>query len=324
MNSLKKLLAMLVSAAALVGPAHAAYPERPVNLVIPFAPGGFVHLVGLLLSERMGSILGQPVVVMNQPGANGVIAATNVARAAPDGYTLMLTTASVMGVTPHLMKTVPFDARNGFTAVGQVAQTSNVFVVNPKSGIKSFKDLVDAARRSQITYGSTGNGSIQQIAGELLQRELGTKILNIPYKGTGPALIDLVGGQITFMLGDATALPYVKAGTLSAIAISPARTTALPGVPGLAEAAAAAGIPKYQIPTLWYGIVGPKGLPAEVVATLNKALSQTLAMPEVRQKLIEGGATPAEDSSSAFLADVMRSDYVRYGQMLKTINVTVD
>ena len=324
MTSIKKLLAVVLSAAALAGPAHAAYPEKPVNLVIPFAPGGFVHLVGLLLSENLSSALGQPVVVLNQPGANGLLAASSVARAPSDGYTLMLTTASVLGVTPHLMKSVPFDSRTDFTAIGQVAQTSNVFVVNSKSGIKSFKDLVDKARQSQIAYGSTGNGSIQHIAGEVLQREVKSQVLHVPYKGTSPALVDLVGGQITFVLGDATALPYIKAGTLSAIAVSPKASAALPGVPGLAEAAAAAGIPNYTIPALWYGIVGPKGLPADVVAKLNKALAETLAKPAVREKLIAGGAIPAENTSSAFLADVIRSDHLRYGEMLKTINVTLN
>jgi len=324
MTSIKKLLAVVLSAAALAGPAHAAYPDKPVNLVIPFAPGGFVHLVGLLLSENLSSALGQPVVVLNQPGANGLLAASSVARAPSDGYTLMLTTASVLGVTPHLMKSVPFDSRTDFTAIGQVAQTSNVFVVNSKSGIKSFKDLVDKARQSQIAYGSTGNGSIQHIAGEVLQREVKSQVLHVPYKGTSPALVDLVGGQITFVLGDATALPYIKAGTLSAIAVSPKASAALPGVPGLAEAAAAAGIPNYTIPALWYGIVGPKGLPADVVAKLNKALAETLAKPAVREKLIAGGAIPAENTSSAFLADVIRSDHLRYGEMLKTINVTLN
>jgi tripartite-type tricarboxylate transporter receptor subunit TctC len=328
MKRLNKLISVFAAATAIfAAPARAAgYPEKPVTLVIPFAPGGFVHLVGLLLSENMSTSLGQPLVIMNQPGANGIVAASSVARAAPDGYTLLLTTASILGVTPHLTKSVPFDSRSDFTAIGQIAQTSNIFVVNPKSGIKTFKDLAEKARQkdSAVSYGSTGNGSLQHIAGEVLQREVKTKVLHVPYRGTAPAMVDLVGGNLSFMLGDASALPYVKAGTLSAIAVSPKAIPALPGVPGLAEAIAEAGLPNYAIPTLWYGIVGPKGVPADVVAKVNSALAETLAKPAVREKLIAGGAMPAENSSSAFLANTIRTDYQRFGDMLKTINVTID
>ena len=324
MTRIQKLLAAVFAAAALAAPAQAAYPDKPITLVIPFAPGGFVHLVGLLLSENMSKELGQPVVVMNRPGANGTVAATSVAKAAPDGYTVMLTTSSVLSVTPHLLTKLPYDPRGDFTAVGQVAQTSNFFVVNPASGIKSFRELVEQARHSQISYGSTGNGSLQHIAGEVLQREVKAKVMHVPYKGTAPALVDLVGGQITFVLGDATALPYIQAGTLRAIAVSPKPSAQIPGVPGLAEAAAAAGIPNYAIPTLWYGIIGPKGLPPDVLGKLNRALADTLAKPEVREKLQAGGAIPAENTSSAFLADEIRNDFRRYGQMLKTIDVTLN
>ena len=307
--------------------AHANdFPKKPVTLVIPFAPGGFVHLVGLMLSEAMSASLGQPVVLVNQPGANGIVAASIVARATPDGYTLMLVTTSIVDVVPHLVKNVPFDSRTDFTSIGMVANTSNIFVVSPKSGIKSFKELADKARQKAeaVSYGSSGNGSIQHIAGEVLQREVGTKVLHVPYKGTGPALIDLVGGQLSFVLGDASALPYVKAGTLTAIAVSPRTMAALPGVPSLTDAAAAAGLPKYVIPTLWYGIIGPKGISQDIQAKLNGALVEALAKPSIREKLIAGGATPAENVSAAYLQDTIRSDYIRYGEMIKSINVTLD
>jgi tripartite-type tricarboxylate transporter receptor subunit TctC len=249
-----------------------------------------------------------------------------VASAAPDGYTLLLVTTSILAVTPHLVKTKPFDPRNDFSSVGMVANTSNIFVVNPKSGIKSFKDLAAQARQKPeaVSYGSTGNGSIQHIAGEVLQREVNTKVLHVPYKGTGPALVDLVGGQLSFVLGDASALPYVQAGTLTAIAVSPQPMAVLPGVPSLAQAVADAGLPNYAIPTLWYGIIGPKGIPQDVLTRLNVALKDALAKPAVREKLIAGGAIPADNTSIAFLQDAIRSDFVRYGDMLKTINVTID
>lgn len=328
MKAFKKIARVSLLMLALAAPFARAndFPNKPVTMVIPFAPGGFVHLVGLLLSESMSASLKQPVVLVNQPGANGLVAATNVTRAAPDGYTVMLVTTSILAVTPHLVKNVAFDARNDFSAIGKVADTSNIFVVSPKSGIKTFKDLADRARQKPdaVSYGSTGNGSIQHISGEVLQREVGTKVLHVPYKGTGPALVDLVGGQLSFVLGDASALPYVQAGTLNAIAVSPRPMAALPGVPSLTEAAAAAGMPKYVIPTLWYGIIGPKGIPQDVLAKLNGALAEALAKPAIREKLIAGGAIPADNSGSAFLQDTIRSDFVRYGDMLKSINVTID
>lgn len=328
MKAFKKIARVSLLMLALAAPFARAndFPNKPVTMVIPFAPGGFVHLVGLLLSESMSASLKQPVVLVNQPGANGLVAATNVTRAAPDGYTVMLVTTSILAVTPHLVKNVAFDARNDFSAIGKVADTSNIFVVSPKSGIKTFKDLADRARQKPdaVSYGSTGNGSIQHISGEVLQREVGTKVLHVPYKGTGPALVDLVGGQLSFVLGDVSALPYVQAGTLNAIAVSPRPMAALPGVPSLTEAAAAAGMPKYVIPTLWYGIIGPKGIPQDVLAKLNGALAEALAKPAIREKLIAGGAIPADNSGSAFLQDTIRSDFVRYGDMLKSINVTID
>ena len=320
----RRSLLLLALAAPFVQAAD--FPSKPITMVIPFAPGGFVHLVGLMLSESMGASLGQPVVLANQPGANGVVAAGNVMRAAPDGYTVMLTTMSILDVTPHLLKNPPFDPRSDFSSIGMVAETSNIFVVNPASGIKTFKDLVDKARQKPegVSYGSTGNGSIQHISGEVLQREVNTKVLHVPYKGTGPAMIDLVGGRLSFVLGDATALPYVKSGALTAIAVSPKPMAALPGVPSLSEAAAAAGVPKYAIPSLWYGIIGPKGMPQDVLARLNAALVETLAKPSVREKLIAGGAIPADNTSIGYLQDTIRSDFARYGDMLKTINVTID
>jgi len=324
-RQIPRLLLLLLALATSLARA-ADFPVKPVTLVIPFAPGGFVHLVGLMLSESMSSALGQPVVLINQPGANGLVAAASVARAAPDGYTLLLVTTSILAVTPHLVKTKPFDPRNDFSSIGMVANTSNIFVVNPKSGIKSFKDLAAQARQKPeaVSYGSTGNGSIQHIAGEVLQREVNTKVLHVPYKGTGPALVDLVGGQLSFVLGDASALPYVQAGTLTAIAVSPQPMAVLPGVPSLAQAVADAGLPNYAIPTLWYGIIGPKGIPQDVLTRLNVALKDALAKPAVREKLIAGGAIPADNTSIAFLQDAIRSDFVRYGDMLKSINVTID
>jgi tripartite-type tricarboxylate transporter receptor subunit TctC len=326
MTLLRNLVASLGVLLFSIGASAADYPTRPITLVVPFAPGGFVHLVALMLSDSMTSILGQPVVVINRPGANGNLAADTVARADPDGYTIMLPTASILTINPHLYKNITFDPLKDFVAIGEIANTSNLFVVSPGSGIKTFKDLVDRARAKpdSVSYGSTGSGSIQHIAGESLKRQANVSLIHVPYKGVGPALTDVIGNRLTFVFSDATSIPYVKSGKLVALAVSPRHLADLPDVPALTDVVGPAGVPGYSAPTLWYGLVAPKGTPPEIVAKLNAALSQTLKRPDVREKLLAYGALPAEDTSSDYLAGVIRSDFARYATMLKTLSITVD
>ncbi|OVZ55095.1 hypothetical protein CDO44_22895 [Pigmentiphaga sp. NML080357] len=329
MKAFTMFAARLAAAGALLlGPAaHAAdYPAKPITLVVPFASGGFVHMVALMLSEHMGPLLGQPVVVLNQPGANGMLAAGAVARAAPDGYTLLLPTASILTINPHLYKNVQFDARTDFAPIGQVVNTSNIFVVNPASGIRTFKELVDKARSAPdaVSYGSSGTGSIQHIAGEALQEQAKVKLLHVPYKGIGPAITDVASGNLTTVLADASSIPFIKSGRLRAIAVSPRAIDELADVPALADAAAAAGIPGYAAPALWYGVVAPKGTPAAIVEKLNAALAATLKKPDVRAKLLAAGAIPPEDTGSAFLARAIRTDYARYGAQIKSLNISIE
>lgn len=318
-------LAILLLACAL--PAHAAdFPTRPITLVVPFAPGGFVHAVALMLAESMGATLGQPVVVMNQPGVNGSLAANNVARAAPDGYTVFLPTASILVINPHLYKSVTYDPRTDFVPVGTIVSTSNIFVVNPASGIKSFKDLVERAKAKPdaVSYGSSGNGSIQHLAGALMEQQAGVKLLHVPYKGIGPAVTDVMSGNLTFVFSDASAIPNVKGGKLTAIAVSPRALDELPGAPALAEAAAAAGMPGFTPPVLWYGLVVPKGTPPDVVARLNEAMTKAIRTTAIRERLLASGALPADNTSGDALAAVIRSEYEKYGAMLKAMNIQAE
>jgi tripartite-type tricarboxylate transporter receptor subunit TctC len=319
--ALRTLAATLALALATV--AHAAYPDRPITLVVPFAPGGFVHAVALMFGESMGAILGQPVVVVNQPGVNGSLAANNVAKAAPDGYTIFLPTTSILTFNPHLYKAVQYDPRTDFVPIGTIVNTSNVFVVNPGSGIKTLKDIIDRARErpGQVAYGSSGNGSVQHIAGELLEQQAKIKLLHVPYKGIGPAVTDVMGGSLTFVFSDASAIPNVKGGKLTAIAVSPKPLEELPGVPGLSDAASAAGIPSFAPPVLWYALIAPKGTPPDVVAKLNDALAQSLRKPDIRAKLVASGAVPADDPSGQYLSGVIRTEYDKYGALLKAMNI---
>lgn len=302
------------------------YPSKPIVLVVPFAPGGFVHTVAQMFAESMGSDLNQSVVVLNRPGANGNVAADFVAKAEPDGYTVFLPTASILTINPHLYKGLQFDALKDFAPVGLIANTSNVFVVSPRSGIKSFKDLVDRARANpgSISYGSSGAGSIQHIAGESLKRQANVELIHVPYKGIGPAVIDVMGDRLTVVFSDASAIPHVKGGKVVALAVSPKRLDELADVPAVSEVVAAAGVPDYAPPAIWYGIVAPRGTSKEILATLNAALAKALKKPEIREKLIASGALPAEDPSGDAFGRLIAADHARYAAMLKTLNITVD
>ena len=328
MLNVRKLLPLAASLMLVTATAASAndYPTKPITLVIPFAPGGFVHAVGLMMSDGMSKVLGQSVVVTNQPGANGIVAANAVAKAAPDGYTIFLPTDSILTVNPHLYKNVQYDPHVDFVTIGQIVNTSNLFVVQAESNIKTFKDLVDFARSrpDAVSYGSSGAGSVQHLAGETLRQQAGVKLLHIPYKGVAPALTDVVGGNLTVLFSDASGIPQVKAGKLRAIAVSPKRLDDLPGVPSLSEAAVAAGLPNYQAPTLWYGLVAPKGTPASIIAKLNAAMTETMKRPDIRQRMLAAGATLAENTTGEFFASVIKADHERYGTLIKSLNIQVE
>lgn len=326
----RRLVATCATALAALALAPQAwaqpFPNKPITLVVPFAPGGFVHAVAMMLSETMGPVLGQPVVVSNQPGANGNVAAGAVARAAPDGYTIFLPTVSILTINPHLYKNLGFNALQDFAPIGQIANTSNVFVVGPNSGIKTLKDLVERARANPqaVSYGSSGSGSIQHISGESLKRAAGINMLHVPYKGIGPAVLDVMGDRLTVVYSDASALPNIKAGKLVALASFPKRLEELPGVPSVAEAAAEAGVRNWSPPAIWYGLVAPRGTPPDVVARLNDALVKALQNATVRQRLAAAGAAPADDPSAAAFARVLAADFARYGETLRTLDIKVE
>lgn len=316
------LLAAGAAFACGSGAVAAEYPTKAIELTVPYAPGGFADSLARLLADSMTKTLGQTVVVQNRPGANGNIASTFVARAPADGYTVLLSTISTMTINPYLYKNIGHDPVKDFAPVAKVVDTANVVVVNPASGIKTFKDLMARARANpgKLTYGSSGNGSTLHLSGELFNQMVGADMAHAPYKGGAPALLDLLGGRLTVMFSDTSAIQHVKSGKLTALAVtSGKRMDALPEVPTVAEA----GLPGYVVES-WYGMVVPSGTPKDVIAKLNGAVSQALDTPAIKEKLASTGAKAAENRTSEHMQKVIQEDMAKWSRVIKTSNITLE
>jgi len=274
--------ALAGAALAAAGPAQAAYPEKPISLVVPFPAGSGTDAVGRIFAAELGNILGQQVVVENKPGANATIAANYVARARPDGYTLFVTTNTSHSAAPFLMKNLAYDPVKDFTPIARGGNLPFLLLVNPQRPYKSVQALIDYARKNpgRVTY-ATGN-STGIVAGGTLARRADIDILHVPYKGTPQALTDLVGGQVDFMFTDlASGLPFVQSGQLRALAVSTAeRSSIVPDLPSMREA----GVADFDLNS-WNGYFGPAGMPPDIVARLNAAINQIVSNPDVRKRL---------------------------------------
>jgi tripartite-type tricarboxylate transporter receptor subunit TctC len=299
----KTLLFALVLLASAVN--AQPYPSRPVRVIVPFPPGGTTDIVARLVAERLGPILGQPAVIENRAGAGGAVGAAEIARAAPDGYTLGLATVSTHGVNPAINPKLPYDALRDFTPISNLASVPNVVSAHPALAVKDLRGLIEKAKASpgKITYASAGNGSLSHMLGELFKASTGTDLLHVPYKGVGPALNDTLGGQVNLVFDNLpSSLPYIQSGKLRALAVSsPARLDALPGVPTFAEA----GVPQLNDPS-WFGLVAPAKLPEAVLARVHEAVTKALAAPEVRERMHNVGAVPAGNSPMEFASQIRR------------------
>lgn len=315
----------LMVALAFAGTSNAIsaeYPSKSIELTVPYAPGGFADSLARLMADSMGKTLGQSVIVQNRPGANGNIASTFVARAPADGYTVLLSTISTMTINPFLYKNIGHDPVKDFSPVSLVVDTANVVVVNPASGIKTFKDLMARARANpgKLSFGSSGNGSTLHLSGELFNQMVGADMVHVPYKGGAPALLDLLGGRLTVMFSDTSAIQHIRSGKLTALAVTSAkRMDAIPEVPTVAEA----GLPGYVVES-WYGMVVPSGTPKEVIARLNAAIAQALQTPELKEKLASAGAKAAENHSSEHFKTVIQDDMAKWSRVIKTSNITLE
>lgn len=287
--------------AAAWGPAvaqEAAFPNKPITLVIPFPPGGATDVLGRLIGKKLGDKLGQSVVIDNRAGAGTTIGAAYVAKAAPDGYTLLMSSGTTFTVNPAVRAKLPYDPVKSFEPIGIAGRTSLILLANkdvPVSDVKQFVAMVKAGP-DKYSYGSYGAGTTAQFAGEMFFNAAGLKIQHVPYKGSSPAMVDLMGGQIPFTVDTVSAaLPQLKDGKIKAIAVTAGKRSALlPKVPTLAES----GYPGVEMDT-WLAMVAPRGLPPAVKSRLELTLAQVVADPETRDKLIAVGFEPTYASAKA-------------------------
>jgi len=319
------LLACL-SACAAPGLAQAQgaadYPNRPIRMVIPFTPGGSTDILGRTIAQQLHQAFGQSVVVENVPGAGGSIGADRVAKSPADGYTLMMGHIGTLAVTPSLYPKLPYDPINAFDAVAWVARVPNVLVVHPSVPAKSLQELVAYAKANPtaLTYGSGGNGSAAHLATEYLKLQSGAPMQHVPYKGTAPAVNDLVAGHIKVMFtGVPAVIAQLRAGQLRALAVSsPERVKMLADVPTVAES----GYPGFEADQ-WYGVVAPAGTPKDIIAKLNKQINASLNSPELLNRLSSEGAQPTPNPPEVF-AKLIKSEIERWRPVIQKGGVKVD
>jgi tripartite-type tricarboxylate transporter receptor subunit TctC len=311
---------------AMAGPAAAqSYPTKPIRLVVPYPPGGPLDTAARGLAERVKESLGV-VVVENRPGAGGNIGVDQVAKSAPDGYSLVIGAVATHAINPWLFAKLPYDPIKDFVPVTLVAHVPNVLVMTPERAqqlnIRSARDLVAYARANpgRLNYASGGNGSAGHMAGELLKSQAKIAVIHIPYAGAAPAQLGLLAGQTDFMFDNlASALTQVKAGKLRAFAVTTARRSeAMPDVPTMAES----GLPGFDVST-WFGVFAPAGTPAAIVERVNKAFTAALQSPEMRERLARMGAEPAPTSPAEF-AQFVRAELAKYEKVVKFSGARVD
>jgi len=311
-------------AIALVFASAAAYaqtfPSRPVRLVAPFATGGALDLIARAVGQKLSDGLGRPIIVDNKAGASGAIGSEFVARSAPDGYTLLLGATTTHGINPALNPKLSYDPIKDFTPISLVATIPHVLVVHPDVPAKTVQEFVRLAKsRPGMTFGSAGHGSPHHLAGEMLKAMAQIELTHIPYKGSGPAMIDLMAGQIQLMSVELTAAtPYIKDSRMRPLAIATAQRVAGVDLPTVAEA----GYPGFEV-TAWYAVFGPAGIPRAIVSLLNAEIVKGLAEPDLRERFRALGATPV-GSTPAELGAHVRAELARWTHVIKTAKISAE
>ena len=315
-----RFLKPLIAACTLAAGVAHAFPERPITIVVPYAPGGAADAVARVVATRLGAKLGGSVIVDNKAGASGTIGASFVAKAPADGYT-MLYDATPYSINPHLFPKMPY-AANALQPLSLVMLAPNVLIVKSDAPYKNVGELIAKAKAQpgKINFASGGSGTVQRLAAELFRQQLGLDMVHVPYKSGGPAITDVIAGQVDFMFGTVAATyPHVSGGKLRALAVSaPERSKRLPDVPTVAEAA----IPGYEAYE-WNGVFLPAGVPAPIATKLQQALQDVLKEDEVKQRLADMGAQPVGSTPADFAAFLKKED-AKWGEVVKKGNIKLD
>ena len=315
-----RFLKPLIAACTLAAGIAHAFPERPITIVVPYAPGGAADAVARVVATRLGAKLGGSVIVDNKAGASGTIGASFVAKAPADGYT-MLYDATPHSINPHLFPKMPY-AANALQPLSLVLLAPNVLIVKSDAPYKNVGELIAKAKAQpgKINFASGGSGTVQRLAAELFRQQLGLDMVHVPYKSGGPAITDVMAGQVDFMFGTVAATyPHVSGGKLRALAVSaPERSKRLPDVPTVAEAA----IPGYEAYE-WNGVFLPAGVPAPIATKLQQALQDVLKEDEVKQRLADMGAQPVGSTPADFAAFLKKED-AKWGEVVKKGNIKLD
>lgn len=312
------LLASLILAGTV---AAQSYPSKPIHLVVPFPAGGATDILSRALSQELGKKIGQSIVVENKPGAGGTIGALAAAKSPPDGYTLLLTTSSTHSIGPAINPRIPYNAEADFTPIAYVASSPNILLVPNSSPAKTLPEFIDYARKNpgRLNYASSGNGTIVHLTTEYFKTESGTFLVHIPYRGTGLSIPDLISGKLDLLIDSlVSGMPHVKDGKLRALAVTSLKPSALaPGLPPVSSV-----LPGYESVT-WFGVYGPKGLPADITAKVNQAINAALAEPEVKERFARLGAETTGGTPQAFAA-MVKADHAKWKKIITERKITAD
>jgi tripartite-type tricarboxylate transporter receptor subunit TctC len=318
----RAVLVGLAASVASASPRRAlagTYPDHPVTIVVPFAPGGSTDILARVVSEHLRGALGQPVIVENRSGASGNIGTATVARAAPDGYTLLFNTMSVHTMNHALFATMPFDGVKDFSPIGLLAYVTNTMVVHPSVPAKTVPEFIAYAKANpkKVTYASAGLGSTNHLCAALFEKMAGVEMVHVPYRGGAPAVADTVGGQTQLLFTAGTqSLEHVKAGTLRLLAVTEGkRSLLLPDVPTVAET-----IPGYEM-AVWYGAYSPAGLPGDIIKKLNGEISRSLFVPEVKKRMADIAVEVAASTPDE-LGALTQRDAAKWGKIIRELGIT--
>jgi tripartite-type tricarboxylate transporter receptor subunit TctC len=324
-SSLTKFLLALVAVVGtpcLQAQGTGSYPNRPIKMVVTVPPGGAADFIARLLAAKLSASMGQPVVVENKGGASGALASDFVARAAPDGYTLLQNSITTHGIGPFLVAKLPYDPVTSFAPITMLASLPLIMTVNAELPAKNLADLVALAKQrpGKLAFASSGSGGAPHMAGELFKIAAGVDLIHVPYRGSGPAVTDLAGGQVQIMFdGAPSLLPQITAGKIRALAAaSPQRNPLLPDVPTFAES----GYPSVNV-ALWYGLMAPAGMPPDIIARLNREVNQALKSPDVMEKFAAQGAEPL-GGTPAEAASYIRREMDRWGPVVKKAGIVAN